>query len=125
VIPSAVTRKMGPNTKVEMSALTLTQSDKDSSLEVRQGDVITVRLPENPTTGYRWAIKEMDEEIIEPARESSDFALSPDAGIGGGGERRLDFRVKKAGVAHVQLELARSWEEGSAIDRYGFTIQVR
>jgi len=53
----------------------------DSSIEVRQGSIIVVRLPENPTTGYRWVIEETDEEILEP--ESSDFALRPDAGIGG------------------------------------------
>ncbi len=107
-----------------MSELTLTQAEKGKSFEVHQDDVIVVRLPENPTTGYRWAIEEMDKEVLEP--ENADFALRPEAGIGGGGERRLSFRAKRAGIAHVELKLARAWEEeSSGIDRYGFTIQVR
>ena len=93
-------------------------------MEARQDDVIVLSLPENPTTGYRWALEEVDEEIL--GLKDSDFALSPDARIGGGGERRLSFRAKKAGIANVELKLVRSWEEerGSGIDRYDFTIQV-
>ncbi len=109
--------------RLEVSELTLTQAEKGGSFEVRQDDVIVVRLPENPTTGYRWAIEEIDEEVLEP--ETSDFAMRPDAAIGGGGERRLGFRAKRAGTAHVELKLARAWEEeGQGIDRYDFTIQV-
>jgi inhibitor of cysteine peptidase len=108
---------------LEVSDLILTQDEKDRSFEVHQNDVIVVRLPVNPTTGYRWAIEGIDEEVLEP--EESDFNLRPDAGIGGGGERRLGFRAKRAGTARVELKLARAWEEeSSGIDRYGFTIQV-
>jgi inhibitor of cysteine peptidase len=108
---------------LEVSDLTLTQAEKGKSFEAHQGDVIVVRLPENPTTGYRWAIEQIDEEVLEP--ETSNFALSPDAGIGGGGEQRLRFRAKGAGTARVELKLARAWEEeSSGIDRYSFTIQV-
>jgi inhibitor of cysteine peptidase len=109
--------------RLEVSQLTLTQADRGKSLEAHQDDVIIVRLPENPTTGYRWAIEDVDEEILEP--EESDFSLSPDAGIGGGGERKLSFRAKRAGIAHLELKLARSWEESADIDRYGVTIHVR
>jgi inhibitor of cysteine peptidase len=109
--------------RLDVSQLTLTQADRGKSFEAHQDDVIIVRLPENPTTGYRWAIEEVDEEILEP--EESDFSLSTDAGIGGGGERKLSFRAKKAGIAHLELKLARSWEESAGIDRYGVTIHVR
>jgi inhibitor of cysteine peptidase len=114
--------------RLEVSQLTLTQADRGKSFEAHQDDVIIVRLPENPTTGYRWAIEEVDEEILEPEESDfslSDFSLSPDAGIGGGGERKLSFRAKKAGIAHLELKLARSWEESAGIDRYGVTIHVR
>jgi inhibitor of cysteine peptidase len=109
--------------RLEVSPLTLTQADKGKSFEAHQDDVIIVRLPENPTTGYRWAIEEVDEEILEP--EESDFSLNPDAGIGGGGGRELSFRAKKAGIAHLELKLARSWEESAGVERYGVTIHVR
>lgn len=67
--------------RLEVPQLTLTHADKGKSFEARQNDVIILRLPENPTTGYRWALEEMDEEILK--LKDSDFALSPDSGIGG------------------------------------------
>lgn len=106
-----------------MPQLTLTEAEKDKSFEAHKDDLIVVRLPENPTTGYKWAIEEIGEGVLRS--ETSDFVLSPEARVGGGGERRLKFKAKKVGVAHVELKLARSWEESSGIDRYGFTIQVR
>ena len=105
-----------------MSDLTLTKAEKGGSFEVQKDDVIVVRLPENPTTGYRWAFEEVDGKILE--REGSDFALRSDAGIGGGGERSLTLRAKRAGMAHVELKLTRPWEQREEIDRYNFTVQV-
>jgi inhibitor of cysteine peptidase len=105
-----------------VSDLILTQAEKGTSFEVQEDDVIIVRLPENPTTGYRWAFEDINQEILEPER--SDFSLRPDAGIGGGGERSLTLRAKRSGRAHVELKLARAWEEGAGIDRYDFTVQV-
>jgi len=106
-----------------VAELTLTEADKGKTYRVHQDDVILVRLPENPSTGYQWALDEINEEILE--LEDSDFVLSSDVGIGGGGERRLRFKAKSTGTTRIELKLWREWEgDISAIQRYDFTIQV-
>jgi inhibitor of cysteine peptidase len=102
---------------------TLTEADKGTYFRVHLNDVILVRLPENPTTGYQWAVAEINEEILE--LEDSDFVLFADAGIGGGGERRLRFKAKSTGTSHVELKMKREWEaDVPPIERYDFTIRV-
>jgi len=109
--------------RFEVSELILTQADKGKSFRVHRDDVVVIYLAENPTTGYQWAIDEMNEEILE--LEDSDFALASDAGIGGGGEKRLRFKAKSPGTTRLELKLSREWEgDIPASQRYDVTIQV-
>ena len=45
--------------------LSLTENDDGRSVEVRAGDTVRISLPENATTGYRWAIDRIDQDVIE------------------------------------------------------------
>jgi len=47
-----------------VATITLTRADSGTIIEVRTGDTIIVRLDENPTTGYRWAVEKHEEEVI-------------------------------------------------------------
>jgi inhibitor of cysteine peptidase len=107
----------------EVAELGLTRVDSGKTFEVHSDDMIVTRLPENPTTGYRWAIDEIDEEALK--LEESGFALISGADIGGTGERRLSFKAKRTGTTHVELKLWREWEgDKSVSDHYDFTIHV-
>lgn len=107
-----------------MSTITLTQADKGKSITVRIGDEIVIMLPENPTTGYRWAIDQTDENIL--VAQTPAFSPTPGGAIGGGGTRTFTFTAKKPGTVHLQLKLLRAWQgDSSIIDRYDVTIQVQ
>lgn len=106
-----------------MPDLILTQAHTGQSFSVHPGEVIAIQLKENPTTGYRWAIDISDNAIL--ALQSSDYAVLPGTGIGGGGTRTLTFKAERPGAVRLQLKLCRSWEgDSSIIDRYDVTIQV-
>jgi inhibitor of cysteine peptidase len=45
--------------------LLLTQTDNDRTAEVHIGDSVRINLPENATTGFRWAIDGYDEQLFE------------------------------------------------------------
>jgi inhibitor of cysteine peptidase len=105
--------------------ITLTEGDHGRTVSVRRGDVVEVSLPENPTTGFRWAV-----EGFEGAGVSLlSAALSPppaDAGVGRGGVRVFRFAAGSAGNARLRLKRWREWEgEGSIAARFDVTLNVR
>jgi inhibitor of cysteine peptidase len=107
-----------------MSTITLTQADKGKSITVHTGDEIVIMLPENPTTGYRWAIDQTDENML--IAQTPTFSSTPGGAIGSGGTRTFTFTAKQPGTAHLQLKLLRAWQgDSSIIDRYDVTIQVQ
>ena len=44
---------------------TLTSADNGRTVDLRVGDQVTLRLPENPSTGYRWAVDAADASLVE------------------------------------------------------------
>jgi inhibitor of cysteine peptidase len=81
-------------------------------VEAHVGDTLVLRLDENPATGYRWTMEERDGEVLET--HSSVYAAGPGAGVGGGGQRVLTFKARKAGQAILRLERRRAWERDAA-----------
>ena len=121
LLSSCATTHTGGNS---MSTITLTQADKGKSITVHPGDEIVIRLPENPTTGYRWAIDQADENIL--VDQTPAFSPTPGGAIGSGGTRTFTFTAKQPGAVHLQLKLLRAWQgDSSIIDRYDVTIQVQ
>jgi inhibitor of cysteine peptidase len=107
-----------------MSEIVIVQSDRGTEFEAHPGDLIVIRLPENPTTGYRWELDAADDRVI--ALQDSDYSAASSAGIGGGGTRTFGLEVHRPGTVHVQLRLRREWEpEQAAVDCFEVTIRVR
>lgn len=106
-----------------LSQLTITQADRDKTFTVRRGDKIAIELVENPTTGYEWAIDNIDSEAME--LQSSEFSLPVHAGIGVGGKRIFTFRTKATGTTKLQLKEWRPWSgDRSIIQRFNVTLQI-
>jgi inhibitor of cysteine peptidase len=107
-----------------MTTITLTRSASGKTVETRAGDTIVVRLDENPSTGYKWAIETRHADVI--ALQSAEYARAHGSGVGGGGQRILTFKAKKAGFAALQLKLWRAWEgDTSIIERFTVTFHVQ
>ena len=105
--------------------LELTQADNGKSVDARPGDLIIIRLPENPTTGFRWTVDKVDPLCVEA--QGSSFSPPRDGAVGGGGERTFSFQVKgEGGTGNIGLKLKRQWEaDASAAERYSVTVKVR
>jgi len=107
-----------------MSEIVILDSDQGKTFEVQAGDLIAIRLPENPTTGYRWEISGVDNQLVE--FPGSDYSVAPGSGTGGGGTRTFHFRAKSTGTAQIQLRRRRSWEpETRGIEQFTVNIQVQ
>jgi inhibitor of cysteine peptidase len=105
--------------------ITLTEGDHGRTVSVRRGDVVEVSLPENPTTGFRWAVEEPESAAVSLL----SAALSPppaNAGLGHGGVRVFRFAAGSAGNVQLRLKRWREWEgDGSIAARFEVTLNVR
>lgn len=92
-------------------ALDITKNDSDKIIDVRQGDIVTIKLAENPTTGYRWQFEIIPEEqnVIEVI--SSKYMAPQTTLIGAGGTKEYKFEIKNTGQISINGYYARPWEE--------------
>jgi inhibitor of cysteine peptidase len=105
-----------------MTEFPLDKGDRGRQISVRIGDVLSLRLQENPTTGFLWRVEELDERFV--VAEDSRFSVSEAGGIGGGGVRVLSFRAKASGTSPLRLALLQAWEPSSVSERFEITVKV-
>lgn len=108
----------------EMSEIAIVQSDRGKTFELSQNDVISIRLDENPSTGYQWEVEAFEPQIVE--LQNSDYTRATGTGIGAGGIRTFTFQARSPGTVEIRLKLRRAWEsEDAAIDRFQVTLRVQ
>jgi len=89
-----------------------------STVTLAPSQALAIRLPENPTTGYRWAVESspgmrLDVDTFSPIGPS----------VGAGGSRRLQWSAEEPGTHRITLVLRRAWGPSDAEDRH-FTLTV-
>ena len=101
----------------------LTEADNGRTVDLRVGESVRLTLPENATTGYRWAIDRLDRDVVEEAGSEPH----PSGGaIGSGSNVTFDFTAKKAGSGEVALKYWRHFEgDGSVVKRFSFRLNVQ
>ena len=77
-------------------------------LEIDQGEVIVVTLPENPSTGYQW---QLAKPITLLKTEETYLAGEAKAGmVGVAGKKIFKFTAEKLGQDEIHLVYVRPWE---------------
>ena len=106
-----------------MSTVSLGAVDHGRTVDADVGDVIVVRLSENPTTGYRWSLEPVDESLLE--NEGDAFVPESGAAMGSTGTRRFQLRAKSAGTTPIRAKHWREWSgEGSVTERFWVQLHV-
>lgn len=90
-----------------MPELTIGPQETHRDITLKLGEALTVRLEENPTTGFRWAALPAQDDVLE--LQSATFSAGINTGIGAGGERLFVFKAKASGSASVKLVLRQEW----------------
>jgi len=101
----------------------LTRTDHQRTAEIRVGERIAVQLPENPTTGFTWAIDETDRRVL--TLDGADY-VAPEIGfIGAKGQRTFRFTARQPGEMTLQLKYWRVWEgQGSVTERFTVNLHI-
>ena len=101
----------------------LTEAVNDQTVDLRVGETFHVRLPENATTGYRWTIDRLDDEVVEAVGSEPDYAAGS---IGSGGAVTFTFRAKKPGTGDIALKHWRHFEgDASVTNRFRLRLNAR
>jgi inhibitor of cysteine peptidase len=86
------------------------------------GESFRISLPENATTGYRWAVDRYDEEFIEAIGAEPHYTANV---VGSGGEVSFTFKTKKIGSGEILLKHWRHWEgDASITSRFHLRLNV-
>ncbi len=90
--------------------------------QLNTGDIGSVSLKGNPTTGYTWQYKIQDESIVKPDTESS----VPDSGLTGAGSTfTWKFKALKPGTTTITFRYYRPWEGNeNALQTEEYTVTV-
>jgi inhibitor of cysteine peptidase len=107
--------------EAKMSSV-LTAADNGRTVELHVGDEVALHLPENATTGYRWAIDSADANLVD-IKEGQYVSTSEK--MGGGGEAQWLIKAKAPGATSIKLKRWRQWEgESSVVERYEITLRI-
>lgn len=97
-----------------MAIQELGPGDDGRTVVVHVGDEVTIRLDENPTTGYRWVVEPVENLAVDVR---AAYVPGAGGGIGGGGERIVTLAPRALGTAKVRLALRRSWEPATTVSK--------
>lgn len=95
-------------------------------LELRSGQVFSLRLPSDPGSGFRWSLLDGAVPVLQPLGPevySSDEASDL---LGGAGVSIWRFRAVAPGEGRLSLDYRRPWEREIAAERsFACRILVR
>ena len=101
---------------------TLTAADNGRTVDVREGDTLVLRLHENASTGYRWALDGLDRTCVDV--QEGEYVRQADA-PGSGGQAQWTLVAKAHGIVEIRLKLWRHWEgEPSVRERFAVTLRI-
>lgn len=92
----------------------LTRQDSGVPQTLHEGQLVHIRLPANPTTGYMWAV---DGTLPYSLEQTSDAVFeTTSSAIGAGGIETWTFRVKAQVEGKLRLKYWRSFEPSAPVD---------
>jgi inhibitor of cysteine peptidase len=101
----------------------ITDADNGEQITIQSGDVVTVSLVSNPTTGYSWQVMETGNTIlVQDGHPEYKEAPGSESLVGAGGTEVFRFKAVETGTTMLELGYLRSWESVPPIET--FRIQV-
>lgn len=95
-------------------------------LQLRVGQDFNLRLPSNPTTGFRWVMRENGAPVLQLLGPEV-YSTPEEAGVvGSAGVSTWRFRAVARGDGRLSLDYRRPWENGVAAEKsFDCRLQVR
>lgn len=109
-----------PGNNVELGA------ENECPTRLQVGQTLTLTLPSNPTTGYRWQLKDRAAAILVPLGPEV-YSLPEEAGlVGSAGVSTWRFQAREAGQGSLTLVYQQPWApEVQPVQTFDCAISVR
>ena len=101
--------------------LQIDQSQAGCTVQVAVGAAFEVRLPENPTTGFRWHIRSDGTPFCT---RLDDHFEAPAEVPGCGGVHSWRFHASQPGQGKIEFVYQRQWEQKAGQDFHVF-IEIK
>ena len=98
------------------------QADQ-TEVVLHAGQELSIVLPENPTTGYRWQVEQTGEPVctlVDDTFEPPDPPVQP----GQPGRRRWRFQAAQPGSGQIALASRRPWGNEPPARQFRLTVHV-
>jgi len=106
--------------------VTVSADQSGTSVALASGQDLVVRLPSNPTTGYRWIYVEPKDAVLRVDGPSTYEAQSAGGAAGAGGTEIWKLAPLKPGQQQLRFEYRRPWEQDVAPSRVAtYTVTVK
>jgi predicted secreted protein len=104
------------------SCITEAQIEYVNEITVKAGEIFTIELPGNPTTGYTWNVQFCEDSPL--LLETQEFIQENLGTVGSGGIFMWNFRAAKLGSCSLHFTYRRPWETVTPIDEHIFLVNV-
>jgi len=128
----AATSKITLKADCEKKQLKKVEADGSSDIVAKVNEPFQIKLAGNPTTGYNWVLKNLDEikasPLIEQLSNNYNAAEHEEGMVGVGGTFIFEYEVNEKACGQTLPKLVfsyeRSWEKDSAVKTAEYTIKV-
>ena len=82
----------------------------DCPLSLSPGQPLVLTLPSNPTTGFRWVVRDAATNVLQSLGPEV-YSTPEDAGlVGSAGQSTWRFKASQPGEGRLHLDYQRPWE---------------
>ena len=108
----------------ENGVLIVTHADNNRTAVLKVGERLEVRLPENSSTGFAWAIDDTDRRLLK--LDNATYTPPAENGfIGTRGQRAFIFTAQQPGEIALKFKYWRVWQGDDSIkERFAVTLQI-
>ena len=101
----------------------LTAADSGSTVKAAVGDVVSIALDSNASTGFRWnLVKKPNPSVLQLV---SSHYVGPDTGVPGqGGQEVWTFQATGLGTTSLRLAYFRPFEPANVEGTFSLTVDV-
>jgi len=112
-----------------VETITIDSAYNGQEIELSAGNMLSIVLDANPTTGFRWELTEISDasvlEVTGNSYEQGEQGTSNPPVVGAGGQETWTFNALAAGTATLSMEYSRPWEGGEkAVETFEVTVNV-